>query len=84
MTLAESEFLKGFFNLKRRLTKAAIARFEYLLTEYPEYGEVDKVLYYLAEAYERSEQAELAVEARQRLRNEFPQSEYTADLEKGS
>lgn len=82
--LAESEFGKGLFNLKRGLLKAAVARFEYLLEQFPEYREVDKVLFYLARAYEKGEQAELASETRDRLRTEYPESEYTADLEKGA
>ncbi|MDH3253889.1 MAG: outer membrane protein assembly factor BamD [Acidobacteriota bacterium] len=83
-TLAESEFVKGHFNLKRGLLKAAIARFEYLLETFPEYQETDKVLYYLAEAYEKSEQSELAHETVERLRSEHPQSEYVAAENKES
>ena len=82
--LAESEFGKGLFNLKRGLLKAAVARFEDLLDEFPEYLEVDKVLFYLARAYEEGEQTDLASETRERLRAEYPESDYTADLEKAS
>ena len=82
--LAESEFSKGRFNLKRRLVKAAVARFEYLLERYPEYPEKDKVLFYLAQAYEQNEQADRAEETRNKLRSDYPQSEYLAELSKGT
>jgi outer membrane protein assembly factor BamD len=83
-TLAESEFIKGEFNFKRHLYRAAIARFEFLIGNYPDYTELDKVLYYLAQSYERSEKLELAQEARDRLRSEYPQSEYVQKLAKDS
>jgi len=78
--LAESEFMKGHFNLKRRLVRAAVARFEYLLEEFPEYEETDKVLFFLARAYEMGDQQDLASETRERLRSEYPQSEYVTKL----
>ena len=80
--LAESEFLKGLFNFKRGLLKAAAARFEYLLANYPAYEEKDKVLYFLGRTHQKNEQTESANEAWERLRTEFPQSEYIAELEK--
>lgn len=82
--LAESEFLKGHFNFKRRLYKAAIARFEYLEERYPEYPEMDKVLYFLGRAHTRSEQTDAAAEVWKRLREQYPQSQYIAEIEKGA
>lgn len=82
--LAESEFLKGHFNLKRRLVRAAVARFTHLMETYPEYQEMDKVLFFLARAYDGNEQPELAEETRQRLRADYPQSEYIAELKEVS
>jgi outer membrane protein assembly factor BamD len=83
-TLAESEFIKGEFNFKRRLFRAAIARFNFLIENYPDYTEVDKALYYLAESYARTEQSDLAQETRERLRSEHPQSEYVQRLARDS
>jgi outer membrane protein assembly factor BamD len=82
--LAESEFVKGHFNLKRNLVKAAVARFEYLIENYPEYQEMDKVLYFLGRAHQRGQQEDLAKEVHDRLRSEYPQSGYIAELSKGS
>lgn len=82
--LAESEFAKGHFNFKRGLHKAAIARFEYLMRRFPEYEEMDKVLYFLGRAFEETEQMDSANETRDRLRSEYPQSEFIAELAKGS
>lgn len=72
--LAESEFLKGRFNQKLRLHKAAVSRFEDLLEEFPDYQETDKILFYLIESLEALEQQEKAATVRKRLSEEFPQS----------
>ena len=82
LKLAESEFLKGHFNFRRRLYKAAIARFEYLLKEFPSYPEPDKVLYFLARSYEKAERLEEHAATSQRLRDEFPDSDYVTRLDK--
>ncbi len=73
--LAKSDFIKGYFYVRSvRLPEAAIRRFERVLEEYPEYSELDKVLFYLGRAYQRLEEPEKAASAWQRLREEFPQS----------
>ena len=74
--LAESEFLKGRFNQKLGLHKAAISRFEYLLENYVEYGERDKVLFHMIESFEKLEQEDKAAATRERLRKEHPASQY--------
>ena len=81
-TLAESEFVKGRFNLKLGLSKAAAARFNYLLNNFPEYPEIDKVLYFLGEAYAKQNKEEEAATARERLRAEYPESEFIGQLER--
>lgn len=79
-TLAESEFMKGRFNQKLRLHLAAVNRFEYLLEEFPEYLESDKVLFHLIESLTALEQTEKADAARARLVSEHPESEYLSQL----
>jgi outer membrane protein assembly factor BamD len=82
-TLAESEFLVGRFNLKLGLTKAGIARFEYLLENFPDYAELDKVYFFLAKAYARGGREEEALNITERLRSEFPESEYIGQIRTG-
>ncbi len=79
-TLAESEFLKGRFNQKIRLHKAAASRFEGLLEEFPEFLETDKVLFYLIRSLEALEQVDKAAEVRKRLLEEYSESEYLSQL----
>lgn len=81
--LAEHEFIVGHFYFRRsgqdravQLAQAAVTRFEYLLENYPNYSEKDKVLGYLCAAHHRLEQVEKAQEVCQRLRDEFPSSKH--------
>ena len=73
--LAKSEFLKGYFHVRSmRLPHAAIRRFENLMELYPQYSEMDKVLFYLGRAYQRLDDMESADSAWTRLRDEYPDS----------
>lgn len=78
--LAEHEYMVGQFYLDYRMPRAAVERFEYLLENYPEYSEKDKVLFKLGQAHLRSEQHEEARETFDRLSREFPESEYVAEI----
>lgn len=81
--LAESEFIKGYFYIRSmRLPQAAVWRFERVLDNYPEFSEMDKVLFYLGRAYERLQKPEKATEAWNRLRDEYPQSPLTNKIPK--
>jgi outer membrane protein assembly factor BamD (BamD/ComL family) len=66
----------GYFYLRYRLPPAAIARFEGLLEDYPDYSQRDKALHYLAIAYERAERTDDAEQARARLEAEHPDSPF--------
>ena len=81
-TLAESEFVKGRFNQKLRLHLAAVSRYEDLLEEFPEYLEIDKVLFHLIESFEVLEQPEKVEATKKRLSEDYPQSEYLSELSK--
>ena len=83
--LAEAEFMKGYFHMRSmRLPNAAIRRFERVLSEYPDFEEMDKVLFYLGRAYERAEEPDKARDTRQRLRDEYPDSPLVAKLEEST
>lgn len=78
--LAEHEFTVGRFYLRYGLPIAAVGRMQTLLEKYPEYGEVDKALFVLAEAYAKLNRADEAQETWTRLRSEFPESEWTRKI----
>lgn len=78
--LAEHDFLVGSFYLRYGLPGAAALRMQRLLDSYPNYSQKDKVLYFLGRAYERQEKPDESRAAFDRLRTEFPDSKYVADL----
>ncbi|MGH9360308.1 MAG: outer membrane protein assembly factor BamD [Thermoanaerobaculia bacterium] len=85
--LAEHEFVVGRFYLRYGRPVGAVERFRFLLDQYPEYPEKDKVLYHLGLAYLDSDQPDAARETFARLRAEHPDSPYNGrvpDAEKAS
>ncbi|HEX2252957.1 MAG TPA: outer membrane protein assembly factor BamD [Thermoanaerobaculia bacterium] len=81
--LAAHEFVVGDFYLRYRYPGGAITRFESLLEQYPDYSELDKVLYHLGMAYSRSNRPEHAGKAQEtfeRLQREFPESSWIDDI----
>lgn len=78
--LAEHEFLIGRFYLRYGAPLAAVERFEYLLSTYPQYPEKDKVIYHLGVSYEQSNKPEEARKAFERLRAEYPQSPFLQEI----
>jgi outer membrane protein assembly factor BamD len=81
--LAEHEFAIGRFYQKYGAPVAAVERFEFLLKTYPEYPEPDKILYHLGVAYRDMKKGDEAKKTFDRLRSEFPQSPYLAELQSG-
>ncbi len=81
--LAKSELIKGYFYIRSmRLPAAAARRFERVVEDYPEFSEMDKVLFYLGRAYQRLEQPEKAMGVWNRLKEEFPESPLTHKIPK--
>jgi outer membrane protein assembly factor BamD len=83
--LADHDFLVGRFYERYGLPNSAIDRYVYLLDNYPEYAERDKVLYHLCEAYlsrKAKGDAELAHATCDRLQSEYPESEYVEKIPK--
>ncbi len=78
--LAESEFIKGRFNHKLRLYQAAVNRYDYLLEEFPEFLETDKVLFHLIRSLQVLEQVDRTAEVQKKMREEHPGSEYLSQL----
>jgi outer membrane protein assembly factor BamD len=83
--LAEHDYLIGRFYQRYGLPNSAIERYDYLLENYPEYDQKDKVLYHLCEAYlarKAKGDPDLARAACQRLESEFPESNYVEKIPK--
>lgn len=78
--LAEHEFAVGRFYLRYGIGAGAVQRFETLLSEYPQYPNRDKVIYHLGLAYELMGKTEDAQKTFERLRAEFPQSPFLAEI----
>lgn len=78
--LAEHEFSVGRFYLRYGIAVGAAQRFETLLNDFPQYPNRDKVIYHLGLAYQKMGKTEEADKAFERLRAEFPQSPFLAEI----
>ena len=74
--LAEHEFIIGRFYLRYGSPGAAAQRFDFLLKNYTEYPEKDKVMYNLGLAYQQSRNPTEAAKAFEMLKKEYPDSTY--------
>lgn len=81
--LAEHEHLVGAFYARFGLPMSAVARFETVLSQYPEYSKTDQLLYDLASAQRRAKQDADVDKTLARLREQYPQSDWTRKAEKG-
>jgi outer membrane protein assembly factor BamD len=80
--LARSHYQVGYFYQKtRHAWRAAIGRYETILSEYPDYERVDEVLFRLAQVLSFSGRYAEARPHLARLRSEYPQSEYVAEAD---
>jgi outer membrane protein assembly factor BamD len=76
-TIAEAEFRKGLFYLQiRKACRAAIARFEEVVNQYPSYSKQDELHFRLGEAYQMCLQPGEAMPQFQRVVDDYPNSEF--------
>lgn len=75
-SLADHEFLVGYFYIRKGATAAALMRFTAVEERYPEYAGRDKLFYYEAEALKRLGRGEEASRYYSRVIEEFPASQY--------
>jgi outer membrane protein assembly factor BamD len=76
-SLARAEFLAGYFYQRtRELCRASIARYEVVLKEYPDYRNLDEVLFRLAECLQASGRGKEALPHLGRLLEEYPKSSW--------
>ncbi len=78
--LAEHEYVIGLFYMRYGAPFAAVERFDFLLTTYPNYRSRDKIVFNLGLAYRRMNKPDDARKAFDRLRTEFPQSPFVHDI----
>jgi outer membrane protein assembly factor BamD len=81
--IAEHDYIVGRFYERFGLPNSAIDRYVYLLENYADYAERDKVLYHLCEAYLKRKakgDTDLARQTCQRLETEHPESKYVAKI----
>jgi outer membrane protein assembly factor BamD len=81
--LAEHEFMVGFFYYRYGLAAASEKRLEHLLVAFPDYEHRDKTLYFLGLAYQMTREEGKAKEQFDKLRADYPQSDYALRLKKG-
>jgi outer membrane protein assembly factor BamD len=78
--LARHEFLVGsFYQRTRRACKAAIARYEVVLADFPDYAGTDEVLLRLGQCLAQSGRGAEALPRLARLLQDFPQSSFAED-----
>jgi outer membrane protein assembly factor BamD len=82
-TLARAEFAVGsFYQRTRQSWRAAIARYEGILSDYPDFERVDEVLFRLSECLAAAGRYAEARPHIARLLNEFPQSAFVGPARK--
>jgi len=78
--MADHEFIVGRYNMTRKLHPAAIHRFDGLLEQYPDYDEIDKVLYFKGVSQLRWKKCKEADQTFAQLRSEYPESKYVKQV----
>ena len=78
--LAEHEFQVARFYYRFGIPRATSSRLNFLLGNYPEYPDKDKVYFYLGMAHQRMAQPEEARQWFDKLREEFPSSEWVGEI----
>lgn len=78
--MADHEWEVGKFYIRFGLPRAAAARFEFLLDNYPDYPQRDQVLYHLGLSYARMLNTDRAGEIFSQLLEEYPESQWSTRL----
>jgi outer membrane protein assembly factor BamD len=81
--LARSEFMAGYFYQRtRQAWRAAISRYEGVLSEYPDFARIDEVLYRISECLVASGRMGEALPHLSRLREAYPSSAFADEAAK--
>lgn len=79
-SLAEHEYYVANFYFRYGRPRATIARLEYLMENYADFGAMDRALALQCRAYDLAELDERATETCDRLRREYPDSKFVAKV----
>jgi outer membrane protein assembly factor BamD len=74
--LAEHTFSIAYLYYKRSAYKASISRLTEILTEYPNYSQMDRVYYILADSYFQARMIDQSIPYFQKLISDYPESDY--------
>jgi outer membrane protein assembly factor BamD len=78
--LARADYLAGFFYQKtRKAYRAAVARYEIILADYPDYEQLDEVLYRISQCLAITGRKAEALPFLGRLLEEYPKSSFADD-----
>lgn len=80
--LAENEFYVGSFYFKKGNYKAALERFNAVMSKYPDFAAMDKVLFYAGKAYVEMNEKDKGKALLEKLSNDYPLSGYTNKAKK--
>ncbi len=78
--LAEHEYRVGRYNYRRGLYTAATWRLEALREDFPDFHEMDKVLFILGMSHGKSGDPDQAEEIFEELRSAYPDSEFAKKI----
>ena len=82
-SLAKADFQVGYFYQRtRKAYRAAVTRYEIILSEYPDYADMDEVLFRMAQALAAAARQAEALPLLGRLLAEYPQSKYGAEAKR--
>jgi outer membrane protein assembly factor BamD len=82
-SLARAEFLAGFFYQRtRQACRAAVSRYESILSEYPDYNEIDEVLLRIGQALAACNRTAEALPHLARLLEEFKTSRHADEAKR--
>jgi len=76
--LAQHSFTVAYHYYKRRAYKAAVSRLTEILTEFPNFSEMDRVYFVLADSYYRGTLYEDSVPYFQKLISDYPNSRFAS------
>lgn len=81
-SLARAEYIAGFFYQRtRQLCRSAIPRYETVVSEYPDYAQLDEVLFHLSECLAASGRDAEAKPQLARLIESYPKSPFVDDAQ---
>ncbi len=75
--LAQHSFTIAYHYYKRNAYKAAVSRLTEILTEFPNFSEMDRAYFFLAEAYFKGNMIDQSVPYFQKLISDYPNSKYS-------